>query len=198
MEGIIITRASQPLKHNLQQAIARLLASAFAGDRGMLALLGQDRWDEIRAAYFHVQLYQPDCVLLACEKDTLQGVLIASTPAASFSFTTAMRQLFTMKRLLRQHYSRSQEISNTIAQQIPDTPHLYINQLAVEPSRQGRTIGRRLLAELDTLAGELPVYVDCETSLAPFYAQAGFSIRAAITADDLVVMERNGTSIGVL
>jgi ribosomal protein S18 acetylase RimI-like enzyme len=62
----------------------------------------------------------------------------------------------------------------------PEEPHWYLGTFGVDPSRQGRGLGRGLLdawlARLDA-AGEPPVYLETDRpENVPFYERAGFAV----------------------
>lgn len=162
----------------LHGRITALLVAAFADDRMMIKLLGQDKWGQIIDRYFRFQLDHASHAIMAEEDDQPVGVLLTREPGTARSSWRGLLHFIRVVRLLGRDYGASQQLAQEVSSGIPQGPHWYINQLAVLPRCQSRGIGQRLLARLAELAGHDQVYVDCERSLASYYEAAGFcSIR---------------------
>jgi len=57
-----------------------------------------------------------------------------------------------------------------------DQPHWYVSTLGVLSAAQGRGIGRMLVETAKTLAGSLPLYLECHDDNVAFYQKCGLKV----------------------
>lgn len=73
---------------------------------------------------------------------------------------------------------RSLDSVNLVLEHHPKKPHYYLHTLAVEPSQQGRGLGKALLAPMLARcdAEKMPAYLECVEHNVPLYRARGFEV----------------------
>lgn len=168
-------------------ALASMLARAFERDPVYRWLIADDarRADRLRAM-FELQLRRYSVDL--CDTYVtpgLEGCAIWKPPGDySLSLPEQLRALPAFARILSwSRIPRSMKLMGHMdelhARHAPG-PHVYLNVLGVDPSQQGRGIGRRLLEPmlLRCDAEGRDVYLEtANASNVPFYERNGFELR---------------------
>ena len=67
-----------------------------------------------------------------------------------------------------------EEQHEEIMQHIPQ--HWCVLNLGVSPAAQKKGVGRKLIAAAAELAGDLPMYLECNDDNVPFYQKQGFTL----------------------
>lgn len=56
-------------------------------------------------------------------------------------------------------------------------PHWSVGAAAVSPQAQGKGVGRKLLQTVIAIAGNTPIYLECDDGTVAFYEKMGFSVK---------------------
>ena len=167
---------------------SNLLAKSFTNDRLMCRTIGDAKWKQVAQKYFRIQINYSDIVIFAAKDQAPIGVSFLRSPQSEMHLSTDFYFQLRTALLLGMPFKQLAKISLEIANQIPNKPHWYINQLAVHPDFQSLGIASRLLAEILKLKKKEDVIVDCEKSLCPFYEKFGFNEIEPFKDRDLSVM----------
>ena len=165
-----------------------LLAKSFTNDRLMCRTIGDAKWKQVAQKYFRIQINYSDIVIFAAKDQAPIGVSFVRSPQSEMHLSTDLYFQLRTALLLGMPFKQLAKISLEIANQIPNKPHWYINQLAVHPDFQSLGIASRLLAEILKLKKKEDVIVDCEKSLCPFYEKFGFDEIEPFKDRDLSMM----------
>jgi len=95
-----------PAEKTTQAELAFALAAAFAEDRLMRDLLGDDAWEEIRQPYFELQLAHADRAVTLTNAEGVIGVLLARSPQARMPGWRSALQAIKVRKLLGDKFVR--------------------------------------------------------------------------------------------
>ena len=138
---------------------SNLLAKRFTNDRLMCRTIGDAKWKQVAQKYFRIQINYSDTFIFAVKDETPIGVSSLRSPQSEMDLSTDFYFQLRTALLLGMPFKELAKISLEIANQIPNKPHWYINQLAVHPDFQSLGIASRLLAEILKLKKKEENYV---------------------------------------
>ena len=163
-----------------------MLVDAFAGDPILTHLLHGPEDEQGHPAFFRSMINEHlggGHVYGAWEGAELVGVAIWLPPDGIAVPSAARRTAAADQRLLRRLYPQGmldiEALFEVLGPLHPPEPHWYLAFVGVEPDRQGRGTGRRLLAPVLDLADQsaTPCYLETPAAATlAFYRRSGFEV----------------------
>ena len=167
---------------------SNLLANSFANDGLMCRTIGGAKWKQIAPKYFRIQIHYSDTLIVATNEESPIGASFLRSPQSEMHLATDMYFQLRTALLLGKNFKHLAKISLEIADQIPNKPHWYINQLAVHPDFRSLGIARKLVEKIITLKEDEDILVDCDQPLCPFYELFGFYEIERFKDEELALM----------
>ena len=167
---------------------SNLLAKSFTNDGLMCGTIGGAKWKQIAPKYFRIQIHYSDTLIVATNEESPIGASFLRSPQSEMHLATDMYFQLRTALLLGKHFKHLAKISLEIADQIPNKPHWYINQLAVHPDFRSLGVARKLIGEIIMLKKNEDILIDCEQHLCPFYEIFGFEKIEGFKDEELSLM----------
>ncbi len=166
--------------------IVSLLVRAFAKDTATLWMMrddarhldGMEAW--FGATFEHLTIPYD---LSFVTEGALHGAALWVPPGqGTVDFLLQLRLAPQMLRAFGwRKLKRSLESVNMVLAHHPTEPHYYLSTLAVEPTQQGRGLGKALMAPMLARcdAEKMPAYLECVEHNVPLYRSRGFEVKSA-------------------